>query len=151
MYHINHFSINLTIFQPFHLRRVSYASTPISNRRACSLWSLAHLVSQAGALSTNSFQLSRLRHFLTRDSISEPTFQLVPHVNLLKGSVEELTALLNCEVAEIGNVTHAFYFGACLIIEGHSWVPMNELDKEMAKCMRSLFTIGHVASKVNKR
>ena len=53
---------------------------------------------------------------------SQPELQLVPHVNLLKGSVEELTALLKCEVAGIGNVTHAFYFGACLIMEAHSWV-----------------------------
>lgn len=41
---------------------------------------------------------------------SRPKLQLVPHVNLLKGPVEDLTAFLKREVEGIGNVTHAFYF-----------------------------------------
>ena len=47
---------------------------------------------------------------------SRPKLQLVPHVDLLKGSVKDLTAFLECEVADIGNITHAYYFGAFLII-----------------------------------
>lgn len=46
-------------------------------------------------------------------SPSRPELQLVPHVDLLKGSVEELTAFLQREVRDIRNVTHAFYFGSC--------------------------------------
>ena len=44
-------------------------------------------------------------------SPSRPKLQLVPHVNLLRGSVEELTDFLKHEVGDIENVTHAFYFG----------------------------------------
>ena len=50
-------------------------------------------------------------------SPSRPELQLVPHVDLLKGSVEELTAFLQREVGDIRNVTHAFYFGSCSAIE----------------------------------
>lgn len=53
-------------------------------------------------------------------SPSRPKLQLVSHVNLLKGSVEDFTAFLKCEVEDIGSVTHAFYFGACLTFEGDS-------------------------------
>ena len=51
---------------------------------------------------------------------SRPELQLVSHVNLLKGSIEDLTTFLKHEVGDIGNVTHAFYFGACLTMKGHS-------------------------------
>ena len=44
-------------------------------------------------------------------SPSRPKLQLVPHVDLLKGSVEDFTALLKRQVEDIGSVTHAFYFG----------------------------------------
>ena len=44
-------------------------------------------------------------------SPSRPKLQLVPHVDLLKGSVEDFTAFLKREVEDIGSVTHAFYFG----------------------------------------
>lgn len=44
-------------------------------------------------------------------SPSRPKLQLVPHVDLLKGSVEDFTAFLKREVGGIENVTHAFYFG----------------------------------------
>lgn len=44
-------------------------------------------------------------------SPSRPKLQLVPHVDLLKGSVEDFTAFLKREVGDIENVTHAFYFG----------------------------------------
>lgn len=53
-------------------------------------------------------------------SPSRPELQLVSHVNLLKGSVEALTDFLKREVGDIGSVTHAFYFGACLTINGRS-------------------------------
>ena len=46
-------------------------------------------------------------------SPSRPKLQLVPHVNLLQGSVDDLSTLLKREVGDIGNVTHAFYFGSC--------------------------------------
>ena len=49
-------------------------------------------------------------------SPSRPKLQLVPHVDLLKGSVEDFTAFLKREVADVGNVTHAYYFGAFLVI-----------------------------------
>lgn len=45
-------------------------------------------------------------------SPSRPELLLVPHVNLLRGSIEDLTAFLKRQVGDIGNVTHAFYFGA---------------------------------------
>ena len=45
-------------------------------------------------------------------SPSRPKLQLVPHVDLLKGSAEDLTAFLKREVTGIGNVTHVYYFGA---------------------------------------
>ena len=52
-------------------------------------------------------------------SPSRPKLQLVTHVNLLKGSVEDFTAFLQREVADIEKVTHAFYFGAFLVIWDH--------------------------------
>ena len=44
-------------------------------------------------------------------SPSRPKLQLVPHVDLLKGSVEGFTAFLKRNVEDIESVTHGFYFG----------------------------------------
>ena len=44
-------------------------------------------------------------------SPTRPKLQLVPHVDLLKGSVEDFSAFLKREVENIESVTHAFYFG----------------------------------------
>ena len=55
-------------------------------------------------------------------SPSRPKLQLVPHVDLLKGSVEDFTAFLKREVPDVGTVTHAYYFGAFLIIGDHGVV-----------------------------
>ena len=51
-------------------------------------------------------------------SLSQPRLQLVSHMDLLKGSVQDFTALLKREVGDIKNVTHAFYFGVSLMMEG---------------------------------
>ena len=44
-------------------------------------------------------------------SPSRPELDLVSNVNLTEGTVGEFTASLKRKVQDIGNVTHAFYFG----------------------------------------
>lgn len=47
----------------------------------------------------------------TIDSPGGPKIQLVPHVNLLEGSVDDFANELNSKVESLQTVTHAFYFG----------------------------------------
>ena len=65
--------------------------------------------SQVTALVNRPFDLAD--SYWPSPSPSRPKLQLVPHVDLLKGSIEDFTAFLKREVEYIGSVTHAFYFG----------------------------------------
>lgn len=55
--------------------------------------------------------LSVAESYWPSPSPSRPKLELVCNVNLAEGRVEEFTALLKEKVEDIGNVTHAFYFG----------------------------------------
>ena len=68
-----------------------------------------HTFSQVTALVNRPFSVAD--SYWPSPSPSRPKLQLVPHVDLLKGSVDDFTAFLKREVGDIGNVTHAFYFG----------------------------------------
>ena len=65
--------------------------------------------SQVTALVNRPFSVAD--SYWPKPSPSRPKLQLVSHVNLLKGSVDDFTAFLKREVWDVENVTHAFYFG----------------------------------------
>ena len=70
--------------------------------------------SQVTALVNRPFSVAD--SYWPNPSPSQPKLQLVPHVDLLKGSVEDFTAFLKRAVADVGTVTHTYYFGALLVI-----------------------------------